>query len=306
MGSMRLLLGLFTILVLFEGCSQNTSSSKLQSDSIAVSRAFSAGEPVGILNIDELNEASGLANSRSNPDYLWSHNDSGGAPALYLISFAGQQMARYFLAGVSNYDWEDLAIGPGPIEDRPYLYIGDIGDNWSTRDQYVIYRFLEPVIDSVIPSTDQQIEDFDIIRYVYEDGSRDAEALMVDPVSKNIYIVSKREDQVGLYRLGFPHKIDEVDTARKVATFPFNYVTAGDISSDGGEVLIKNYLNVYYWKKKEAESIEDLLNTAPLRLVYTPETQGESIAWKADASAYMTLSEKAQAEKVEILLYQRN
>jgi hypothetical protein len=184
MSSMRLLFGLFAILVLFGGCSQNTSSSNLQSDSTVVSRAFSVGEPVGTLKIEELNEASGLANSRANPDYLWSHNDSGGAPALYLLSFEGEQIARYFLTGVSNYDWEDLAVGPGPLDDRTYLYVGDIGDNWSARDQYVIYRFLEPAIDSQTTSSDQQISDFENIRYVYEDGSRDAEALMVDPVSK--------------------------------------------------------------------------------------------------------------------------
>jgi exonuclease I len=106
--------------------------------------------------------------------------------------------------------------------------------------------------------------------------------------------------------LDFPHKIDEVDTARKVTTFPFNYVTAGDISSDGKEVLIKNYLNVYYWKKEGAESIENLLNTTPLRLVYAPEPQGESIAWKTDGTGYLSLSEKAQASEVKILLYQRN
>jgi hypothetical protein len=124
MSSMRLLFGLFAILVLFGGCSQNTSSSNLQSDSTVVSRAFSVGEPVGTLKIEELNEASGLANSRANPDYLWSHNDSGGAPALYLLSFEGEQIARYFLTGVSNYDWEDLAVGPGPLDDRTYLYEG--------------------------------------------------------------------------------------------------------------------------------------------------------------------------------------
>ena len=74
----------------------------------------------------------------------------------------------------------------------------------------------------------------------------------------------------------------------------------------GQEVLIKNYLNVFYWKKEGNQSIEELLQNPPIRLKYIKEPQGEAIAFRVDGSSYLTISEIANASSVELLNYNRN
>jgi hypothetical protein len=95
------------------------------------------GDPV-------LTEVSGLAASRVQPPLLWVHNDSGGQPAVYAIRPDGSLAATYLIAGATNTDWEDIAVGPGPARGVSYLYVGDIGDNLSARDHLTVYRVAEP------------------------------------------------------------------------------------------------------------------------------------------------------------------
>src|SRR5690606_34737425 len=121
----------------------------------------------------------------------------------------------------------------------------------------------------------------------------DAEAIMVDPITKDIFIVSKREKFVKLYSIKFPYKTDGIDTAIQVGTFPFNQITGGSISPDGNEILIRSYGRVFYWKRKEGESISEVLNRDPQLAPYYPiEPQGEAICWDFLSGGYYPLSEK--------------
>ena len=47
-------------------------------------------------------------------------------------------------------------------------------------------------------------DDIITIEFNYSDGSRDAECLLSDPITSNLYIVSKREMNARLYELKFP------------------------------------------------------------------------------------------------------
>jgi len=77
------------------------------------------------------------------------------------------------------------------------IYVGDIGDNKAKYKNYRIHIFEEPLIeDSLVV-----VQDVRTIKYVYDDGARDAEAFFVHPTSGDIYIISKREEQVGIYHL---------------------------------------------------------------------------------------------------------
>ena len=300
-----------TVILLFFlfACQEQRASTKLQQDRTVPSDLFSIGDTLAILKVPSLDEASGLAASRSNPDHLWAHNDSGGEPALFLSDQKGMEKGRYVLKQSKNIDWEDLAIGPGPVNEQQYLYVGDIGDNQAIRSSLSIYRVPEPSatdlngIDAPVKVDLDQVERID---FVYEDGARDAEVLMIDPSTKHLYLVTKREENVRLYRLDYPQKTTSMDTAIWVSDLPFTYMTAGDISADGTEVLIKNYLNVYYWKKAEQESMEELLKRPGQRLPYQPEPQGEAIAWTSDASGYFTLSEKADAQQTILYKFSKS
>ncbi|MRG44429.1 hypothetical protein GFS24_04860 [Chitinophaga sp. SYP-B3965] len=129
----------------------------------------------------------------------------------------------------------------------------------------------------------------------YPDGPRDAETMMIDPVEKLLYIVSKREDSVRVYTTPLAYKPGDTVILTKRSTLFFEglrkQITAGDISKNGDQVLIKSYSRVYYWKRKGKEPIWKLLMTPARELPYSRERQGEAIGFTIDGTSYYTISE---------------
>lgn len=297
---MRSLIRCSILLLACAGCGDSQHHSELSIDP----NLFEAGISQGVILRDEIDEASGLVASRQNPNALWTHNDSGGKSRLFLVGSKGEDLGVLKLEGIKARDWEDVALGSGPEAGVSYLYVGDIGDNKARHATKRIYRFVEPVLEgktSVTISADE----IDTLEFQYPDGKRDAETLMIDPLSKDIYVVSKREDRVHLYLAPYPQSTTEVISLQMVGTLPLTYIVAGDISPDGQEVLLKDYNQVFYWRRKGSESIAELLLSAPTRLPYEAEPQGESIAWARDKAGYYTLSEERDEAVAELMFYRR-
>jgi len=266
---------------------------------------FEGPRPVGVLDNPDINEASGLAPSLNNPGYLWTHNDSGDRPRLFLIDSLGQHAGTLYLGGAMNRDWEDVAIGPGPVKGRNYLYIGEIGDNKAQYNIKSIYRFEEPNYQNRKFPLRDTIKTFETIRFTYPDGRRDAETLMLDPLTRDLYIVSKRESRVKLYRLPYPQSSLEILKAELITELPFSFVVGGDISIDGTEILLKTYTEVFYWKKKPEDPIAEVLLRLPISLPYITEPQGEAICWNTNKSGYYTLSEESDGVRPVLYFYPR-
>lgn len=311
-GVIHLMRNLIAILLFFvltaHSCKAPQSDTNPQIDTQDFSTLFLGGVAESELRIPDLEEASGLVNSRSNSFYFWSHNDSGGSPTLYLFTREGTDSMRVDLSGAVNIDWEELAMGPGPIDNVNYLYVGDFGDNNAIRNSYTIYRTPEPDLNVVdLPSNMSLAQnEYESISFMYEDGPRDAEAFFVEPSTKDIYIISKREPSVILYKIAFPQSTKETNTAERVMVLPFTYITAADISPSGNEILIKNYMNIYHWQKNGNETIQEILSKQPSRLRYNPEPQGEAIAWETDESSYYSISESNGSDPVVLFKYSRN
>jgi hypothetical protein len=144
---------------------------------------------------------------------------------------------------------------------------------------------------------------FDTLVIHLPDGKRDAETLMIDPANNDLYIVSKREKKVQVYLQHFPYP----DTLRpaKVLKIPFTRIVAGSISPNAQEVLMKDYENIYYWKRSGEKSLTQLLAKDPIELSYKPEVQGESICWNNDASGFYTLSESHEGKMAQLKFYKR-
>ena len=258
----------------------------------------------GLVENDEINEASGIAASRRNPGVLWTHNDSGDSTRIFAVGRNGEDLGDFFLSGTSARDWEDIAVGPGPEANISYIYVGEIGDNNAQYPTKRIYRVAEPEVDQNAEPSAHTLEDVETITFAYPDGPRDAEALMVDPVTRDIYIVSKREESVRVYRAAYPQSTTETITLEHVTTLEgLTFITAGDISSDGGNILLKDYQTVFYWERKGGESIAEAFARTPFNPPYTLEPQGEGIAWDADESGYFTLSEEPQGIEAHLYFY---
>ncbi|MBW1685940.1 MAG: hypothetical protein JRS35_12865, partial [Deltaproteobacteria bacterium] len=221
---------------------------------------FRAGVPVGTVSNPSVIEASGLAASRQNPGVLWVHNDSGNAVELFAIGDDGRALATYRPTGIRNRDWEDLAIGPGPAAGVDYLFIGDIGDNKAKRRSITVYRIPEPVVSGggAIPLAGGVA-----LEMVYPDGAHNAEVLLSDPRTGDLYIVTKnRANGVsGIYRYPFPHAAGSKVVLERVASHTFRgntferRATGGDISADGSEVVVRTYTRAYLWARAPGSTV---------------------------------------------------
>jgi hypothetical protein len=251
-----------------------------------------------------IDEASGLAPSYSMNGSLWTNQDSGRPNSLYLISKDGKSIKEFNVPGTTNRDWEDVAIGPGPANGVNYLYIGDIGNNNSPISATgTIYRV--PEINDINGSFNQS--NVEKITFSYPDGPRDAEALLLDPVSKDIFIISKESTNTGIYRLAFPQSTSETIAAEKVGTVPsVSTVTSASVSRDGSEMILRTYLAAYNWKRTQGESVgQTLMKAATKQLLVALEPQGEGICFAADGNGFYTLSERSNAASVTLNYYKR-
>ncbi len=59
-------------------------------------------------------EVSGIADSKTNPGYLWVQEDSGNPPNIELLQHDGTWLKTIHLANVVNRDWEDIVLSTGP------------------------------------------------------------------------------------------------------------------------------------------------------------------------------------------------
>ena len=224
-----------------------------------------------------------------------------GPDAVFLIDDHARVQLVCKLVDVRNRDWEDIAIGAGPVKGKNYLYVADIGDNQAQFDFKYIYRFEEPLWSK---EKEKLITLIDTLVLRMPDSPRDAETLLIDPMGSDLFIISKREQAVGLYHAPYPFGRDTL-LLNKVLTLPMTQIVSGSISADGQEVLLKDYDHVYYWKRSGKESLTRLLASEPVELPYEREPQGEAIGWSRDAKAFYTLSESTKEKGADLIVHTR-
>ncbi len=290
--------------ILLSGCES------LNDEAAAPASPFAGPVAIGEPTHSDIREASGMVESRTMPGHFWVHNDANNKQDnhLYLMAKDGTHKARLKLAPLENRDWEDIAIGPCPDSNQPCIFLGDIGDNHLNYEQKLIYRFAEPELalnNGPVDSTLHQ--GIDIISVVLADERRDAESLIVDPLTRDFYLITKRELNVLVYKVPFPQKTDAAIEVAPVLSLPYLNITAADISADGTELLVKDYSNVYYWKREDTskEWTEIMQNQTPLELPYAQEPQGEAIAFGLQGSGYYTISEEDDNNREIIYFYKR-
>ena len=297
---------------------------------------FGAGLVAGnLLEPTRLSEISGLVASIQNPGILWAHQDSGKPTNLIALGTNGSNRGEWILAGATNNDWED--IGAATVNDEPLLYIGDFGDNGAVRTDLNILRIREPLLGAngggIIPETDIERIEF---QYPVTPGGeggpgvpgvparRDAESLIVDPHSGDVYILSKRETVGRLFRLAHQENYIGVQTLEYLGEMPaiihdrlygFSVsTTAADISRDGLEIIVRNYEHVLYFRRPDLSvSITDLLTGSAIEelpffgaRVPGGEPKGEAVCFSSSADAYFTIGERVSGvTDISMFRYQR-
>lgn len=279
----------------------------------AVTRADSGyGRPskLGVLD-KEIHESSGVVASHTSPGLYWTHNDSGDGPFLYAFDNHGAHRGVWRVTGATARDWEGIAAGPGPERGTNYLYIGDVGDNEGTRPEVMVYRVPEPVITPTSASSRKtnpiSTRDLEMVRLRYPDGKHDAEALLVHPVTGNIYIVTKVPfGNPIVYEAEAPLETGPTTTMVRVGEISLpslfgGLITGGDISPDGLRVALCDYGQGYEMVLPSGGVPFNKIWSQPLRSIELGErNQGEAIGYRLDGRALLTTSEGRRAPLIQV------
>ena len=269
---------------------------------------------IGTLEDASIKESSGIVASRRNPDLFWTHNDSGDEPLIYAFDRRGKERGVWRVEGAQARDWEDIAIGPGPQRGRPYLYIGDIGDNSNSRREITVYRVAEPAIESNDAASSRtnprHTETADAIRLQYPDGAHNAETLMAHPTTGDIYIATKSNDaSTVIYKLRSPASTTNVNVLTRVGQVvipsPFGaMITGGDISPDGRRAVLCDYLGAYELSlATDAATDFDAIWEQPLVAIPLGlRQQGEAVCYRLDGEALLATSEGRNSPLIEVEL----
>jgi len=261
--------------------------------------SYESAQQIGTITDRRLDEVSGITASRRTDGVWWVHNDSGDLPRIFAVNSSGRLLGIYRVVGAINVDWEDIASGPG-ADGGPALYIADIGDNENRRDAVVVYRVKEPDISS--SGEPAQTESAEPFQFRYPDGAHNAEALIVDPGSGRIYVITKTQSHsCNVYRSPWPLKLGEPMTfepmtGAAVATISqWRLVTGAAASPDGRRVAIRTYFSAFELLRAPGKGFESVFDSSPSSISLPLEQQGEAISYTRDAKYLVTTSEKLPA-----------
>jgi hypothetical protein len=220
------------------------------------------------VNDPRIDEASGLARSHRYPGVLYLHNDKASSEVFAVDQSGTRAVLR--LDVPMSIDWEDIASTP---DGR--VWVGDIGDNDENRTSISVVVFEEPDIltSETLPTT--------TFRLRYPDGPHNAEALLVQPSTDRVFVVSKEAEGAQIYAA--PEKLTStgVNTLRAVSPAP-ETVTSGDFAPDGRTFVLRNYGRAFYYSRLGAEPVVQRL---------PKQEQGEGITFDQDGSHVLLDSE---------------
>lgn len=297
---------------IFSGCQAISSSHANNANRPArnVSADYEKPEIVGTIESAEITESSGLANSKCRENVFWTHNDSGGGAYLYAFDATGAPLGVWTVPNGKNKDWEDLAAVKNP-NGECFLYIGDIGDNERKRDEIVVYKVREPTVSDADKSSTKKnprvTEPAEAIKMQYPNARFDAETLIVQPQTGDIYVLTKSlREPARVYKLSKDYDLNRINQLEKIADFtvpsiPFGFLTGGDISADGRRVVIADYLAAYEIALPAAsENFDDIWREKPTKINLGDREQGEAICYAADGKAIYATSERKNSPVIKV------
>jgi hypothetical protein len=254
------------------------------------------GTRSGAIQVDDLDECSGLVASAVHQGVFYAHNDSGDRPRFFAVDGSGALRGELEVVGATAVDWEDVARGPCGEGGGSCLFLGDIGDNDRARRSYAIYRVNEP--ESLDGS--RRAITAGVLSFSYPEGSQDAETLLVHPVTGAITVVTKvKEGRSRVFEISWPA------AGEPAAVVPAGEIapptgsprfTGGDVHPEGLGVLLRTSSDVLFYPMEQGQTVATALSGAPCVLPSADEEQGEAIAWLPGGWDYVTISEGSGAK----------
>ena len=303
------------------------SKSSMTAEQTCPSTISPFGGPNAVTQVDGqmVSESSGICASRINANVIWTLNDFTNGPILYAFDSIDGSVRQYPIAQGRNYDYEDIACGLGPIPNVGYIYAADIGDNLGKRGYSYffglkkwqplrIYRIREPNLSTLQGS---ELTQWDELQLEYPDGPHNAEAMMIDPVSRRIFILTKSSGAIWMTpkEWGPGNGKMTLEMLGSIMKMP-DSLTGIDISPDGKEIVVKFYNSIHYFcmgsrqhdKPEDAwQDIVAVLTTKDgIGVPYIQEPQGEAVCFGQNfEEGIYTLSESRGMALVPLFHYNR-
>ncbi|ATB48629.1 hypothetical protein [Corallococcus macrosporus] len=236
---------------------------------------------------DVLPELSGLAASQRHPGAFWAHNDSGNGFALFAMDAQGVILARLKLTGAEPRDLEDVTVGPcAPGAPRTCIFLADIGDNFARREQVRLYRLPEP---EALEDATAAVE---VLPFLYPDGPRDAESVIIDARSGRLAVITKSLDSLGDVFALDGLSVGTAIQAKKLGTLtaPLGMdraTTAASLHASGERLLLRTYSRAYELRRPGAARLEDLLRGQLVEVPSGSQAQAEAISYVQDGNGYL-------------------
>ena len=248
-------------------------------------------------------ELSGLAASRKYPGLLWGHNDSGDLARIFALNGRGETIATVDFSGLEARDWEDIAVA------GQWIYIAEIGDNFSVNENIRVYRVREPDLkpDKLGQDITVQARDWEEMTLHYPGGARDAESLCVTPDGR-ILIVSKDKKGANFYALQQPFQNGRAATLEKIfdnvqigeTGWLTRLVTGADLSPDGRQLTLTTYAQLWQYDLARPFDFSSIQIGAPHKRDLPPLRQCESVCYSADGKSLWVSSEGKKAPLWEL------
>jgi hypothetical protein len=291
-------------------CSRASSSDRSTLQSTELSPDWTKPVIVGRIESKDVKESSGLATSPCQPNVFWTHNDSGDDAFIFAMDRTGKHLGTYEVANARNDDWEDMAAYKD-ADGTCYLYIGDTGNNKLERAEIPLFRVKEPTISGSGSSSDDKnplrTEAAQTTLFKYQDTPHNAETMMVNPTTGDVYVLTKRVDGPSLVFKFKPNfgsnqavvaqKVGEVS----VPAVPNGLLTGGAISPDGKRVILCDYTSGYELATTSS-TFDDIWKSKPIPVDLGERKHGEAITFSADGKSLFGTNEGKKAEIFEVKL----
>ncbi|MEN3271760.1 MAG: hypothetical protein V7636_521, partial [Actinomycetota bacterium] len=224
----------------------------------------------------------------------------------------------------ASHDVEDIARGPH--DGTSTLWLADIGDNLHQRGEIAVYAVTEPNssssagrIGTGCPTPAEEVVPATTYRLRYADVAHDAETLLADPHTGQLFIVTKEPTgESQLYAAPPQLDADAVNTLTPVAEIAYPpsttydrsadqivaagpeqagfdstgrlWAVGGDISPTGDRVVIRTYTDAYEWMIP-AGGLAGAFTAMPTKIPLKYQRQGEAVAYTRDGRSLVTTCE---------------
>ena len=274
---------IFLIILIISSCGDG-------GENYPVCSEYSSSLFLGSVEDGNLEEISGLALSSKNKGIIWVHNDSGHTASVYALNSDRKIVLELILDGIEQKDWEDVALGP--CGRGACIFVGDIGDNDSDRDNVAVFVLEEPDVNEDDKYQKVIVKDFNEYRFGYKDKPRNAEGLAVDAEGE-LYIFSKEGEQSAVFKVS-EFKESSVTTLDYVGVIATGQVTAADIHRSGNRLLLMTTDGLFELSGDNV-SFADLLKS-DIETVLTGIDHGEAASYDPETGYIYYSTENSKGD----------